>query len=63
MIMKYLKSVDSYWDESSGLVYRCKSKQCRDTDEGLPIKEMKEDWWNRLSQWDISRIDSNGSLY
>ena len=63
MVMKYLKSVDSYLDEKTGVVYICKSKKCRDTDEGRFIKEMKDEWWDRLDSKDLSRIDLNGGLF
>ena len=63
MVMKYLKSVDSYLDEKTGVVYVCKSKNCRDTDEGHLIKEMKDEWWERLDSKDLSRIDLNGGLF
>ena len=61
--MKYLKSVNSYWDERTGLVYICVSEECRDTDEGHPIKEMDEDWWDHLDSKDMARIDLNGGLF
>jgi hypothetical protein len=62
MVMKYLKSVNSYWDETTGLVYVCVSEECRDTDEGHPIKEMDEDWWDHLDGKDMARIYLNGGL-
>jgi hypothetical protein len=61
--MKYLKSVNSYIDESTGLVYTCVSDECRDTDEGHHLNEMKEEWWDRLDSHDMSRIDINGGLF
>ena len=63
MVMKYLKSVDSYLDETTGVVYICKSKDCRDTDEGHFIKDMKDEWWDKLDGKDLSRIDLNGGLF
>lgn len=63
MVMKYLKSVDSYYDEKTGLVYVCKSKDCRDTDEGHTMREMNEEWWDKLDGSDMSRIDVNGGLF
>lgn len=61
--MKYLRSVDSYWDEEAQLVYVCKSKDCRDTEEGHSIKEMSEEWWSRIDCYDMARIDVNGGLF
>ena len=61
--MKYLKSVDSYWDSTTGLVYVCISKKCRDTHKGRSIKDMNEEWWSKLDLEDMSRIDLNGGLY
>lgn len=61
--MKYLKSVNSYWDEKSGMIYMCQSNECRDTDNGHPIGDMDDEWWDRLSPADMSRIDVGGGLY
>ena len=63
LTMIYLSSVDSYYDQQTGLVYVCKSKSCRDTNEGIILKEMKEQWWESLTSSDLSRIHSNGGLY
>ncbi len=61
--MIYLESVDSYYDIQTGLVYICVSETCRDTYDGITLKEMKEQWWEGLTSSDLSRIHSNGGLY
>jgi hypothetical protein len=63
LTMIYLSSVDSYYDQQTGLVYVCKSKSCRDTNEGLILKDMKEQWWDSLTPSDLSRIHLDGGLY
>ena len=61
--MKYLKSVNSYLDETTGKVYICVSKDCKDTDDGHQLKEMDEEWWDKLDSHDMARIDINGGLF
>jgi hypothetical protein len=61
--MIYLDSVDSYYDHNTGLVYICKVKPCRDTQEGIILKQMGQEWWDSLTPHDLSRIHLNGGLY
>lgn len=61
--MIYLRSVDSYYDQQTNMVYTCISETCRDTNEGITLKDMKEQWWESLASSDLSRIHSNGGLY
>lgn len=61
--MIYLESVDSYYDYQTGLVYICVSETCRDTHDGTILNKMREEWWDRLTTHDISRIYTNGGLY
>ena len=63
LVMIYLESVDSYYDYQTGLVYTSISKTCRDTCDGTILNQMREEWWDRLTPQDISRIHINGGLY
>ena len=62
IIMKYLSSVDSYYDPNTGLIYRCK-KSNKDLEEGKTFTELNEKWWDSLSQQDSARLDTRHGLY
>lgn len=61
--MKYLKSVNSFIDESTCMVYICINNYCGDTKEGVHLKNMNEEWWSKLDQTDMARIDIKGGLF
>jgi hypothetical protein len=62
ILMKYLSSVDSYYDPDTGLIYRCK-KSNRDLKEGKTFVELNEKWWDLLSIEDSARLDTRHGLY
>jgi len=61
--MKYLKSVNSFIDESTCTVYECINNYCGDTREGVHLKDMSEKWWSKLDPSDMARIDIKGGLF
>ena len=54
--MIYLRSVDSYYDQQTNMVYTCISETCRDTNEGITLKDMKEHKPNRRQRRAMDRI-------
>jgi hypothetical protein len=60
--MRYLSSVDSYYDPNTGLIYRCK-KSNRDLKNGESFRELNDKWWNNISQTDLSRLSTQHGLY
>jgi hypothetical protein len=61
--MKFLPSVDCFIDEKDMMIYEKDSYGVPNISEGKSIKDMNDDWWDRLDPSDLSRIDMSGGLF
>lgn len=60
--MRLLESVDCYIDENN-MVYEKDETGLPKFGEGKHLKEMSDEWWDKMDPHDLSRIDLNGGLY
>jgi len=60
--MRYLESVDCYIDNNNR-VYETDVYGVPNLNESKSLKDMPDEWWDRMSPLDLARIDVNGGLY
>ena len=63
LYMKFLPSVDCFIDEKNMMIYETDSYGVPNLSEGKSIKDMNDEWWDRLDPSDLSRIDTSGGLF
>jgi hypothetical protein len=59
--MKYLHSVDCFVTKD-GLVYKCDSYGVPITSEPIKLKDLEDEWWERLSTSDLSTLENGNSI-
>lgn len=59
--MKYLHSVDSFFTKE-GIIYKCDSYGVPIYSEPIEIKDIEDEWWDRISTSDLAILENGNTI-